>query len=44
MICVGFPIIGLMMGLAGSGFANAPRPQPDSEPIPAGELTALRSG
>ena len=30
VIGVAFPIIGLIMGLAGSGFANTPRPLPDS--------------
>jgi hypothetical protein len=29
-ICVIFPIIGLMAGLLGSGFADTPRPPPDS--------------
>jgi hypothetical protein len=29
-ICVVFPIFGLMMGLAGAGFANGSRPLPDS--------------
>jgi hypothetical protein len=36
-----FPIIGLIAGLAGSGYANTPRPQPGSD---AGEPTVLRSG
>jgi hypothetical protein len=47
VICVIFPIIGLIAGLAGSGYANTPRPLPDSggpggppgpggpEPLPA---------
>ena len=30
VICVIFPIIGLMAGLVGSGFADTPRPLPDS--------------
>ena len=29
LICVAFPVIGLMMGPAGSGYANATGPQPD---------------
>ena len=30
VICVGFPIIGLIMGLAGAGYANVTGPQPGS--------------
>jgi hypothetical protein len=30
VICVIFPLIGLMAGLVGSGFANTPGPLPDS--------------
>lgn len=40
VICVIFPIIGIVAALSGAGYANRPRPQPDSD---AGELTALRS-
>jgi hypothetical protein len=41
VICVIFPIIGLIAGLAGSGFANTPRPQPGRD---AGEPTVQRVG
>jgi hypothetical protein len=41
VICVIFPIIGLIAGLVGSGSANTLRPQPGSD---AGELTVPRSG
>jgi hypothetical protein len=41
VICVMFPVIGLIAGLAGSGIASIPRPQPRSA---AGELTGPRSG
>ena len=37
VIGVAFPIIGLIMGLLGSGYANVSRPQPGSD---AGELTS----
>ena len=30
VICVIFPIIGIMAALSGAGYANRPRPQPDS--------------
>jgi len=30
LICIAFPVIGLMMGLVGSGYANATGPQPGS--------------
>jgi hypothetical protein len=32
VICVVFPIIGLMAGLAGSGYANVTGPLPDTAP------------
>ena len=41
VICVIFPIIGIVAALSGAGYANRPRPQPGSD---AGELTVLRSG
>jgi hypothetical protein len=41
VICVIFPIIGIVAALSGAGYASRPRPQPGSD---AGELTVLRSG
>ena len=45
VICVIFPIIGLMAGLAGSGYASTARPLPDSggpggPPGPGGQFGA----
>ena len=41
VICVVFPLIGIVAALSGAGYASRPRPQPGSD---VGELTVLRSG